>query len=110
MILVNNPGTWGAIYPPLKHSEWNGCTPTDLIFPFFLFIVGVAIPFSLGKRIERGEGNKKIILQIIRSKDYFLNHDIPRVRAAQGMVFLKEVDLQEFYKQSTELKKLTENK
>lgn len=66
MILVNNPGTWSAIYPPLEHAKWNGCTPTDLIFPFFLFIVGVAIPFALGKRIERGEDHKKIILQIIR--------------------------------------------
>jgi len=66
MILVNNPGTWSAIYPPLEHAKWNGCTPTDLIFPFFLFIVGVAIPFALGKRMERGEDHKKIILQIIR--------------------------------------------
>ena len=39
MILVNNPGTWGAIYPPLRHAEWHGWTVTDLIFPFFLFIV-----------------------------------------------------------------------
>ena len=43
MILVNNPGDWGHIYPPLEHAEWNGCTPTDLIFPFFLFIVGVSL-------------------------------------------------------------------
>src|SRR5690554_554675 len=66
MILVNNPGTWSAIYPPLRHAEWHGCTPTDLIFPFFLFIVGVAIPFALGKRMEKGEKHGKIILQIIR--------------------------------------------
>jgi len=66
MILVNNPGTWNAIYPPLEHAKWNGCTPTDLIFPFFLFIVGVAIPFSLGKKKERGDNNKQIILQITR--------------------------------------------
>lgn len=46
MILVNNPGDWGHIYAPLEHAEWNGCTPTDLVFPFFLFIVGVAIPFA----------------------------------------------------------------
>jgi predicted acyltransferase len=50
MILVNNPGSWGHVYPPLLHATWHGCTPTDLVFPFFLFIVGVAIPFSLGKR------------------------------------------------------------
>ena len=35
MILVNNPGTWSAIYPPLEHAKWHGCTPTDLVFPFF---------------------------------------------------------------------------
>lgn len=66
MILVNNPGTWSAVYPPLRHAEWHGCTPTDLIFPFFLFIVGVAIPFALGKRIQKGEDHSKIILHIIR--------------------------------------------
>lgn len=54
MILVNNPGTWSAIYPPLQHADWHGITPTDYIFPFFLFIVGVAIPIALGRRIEQG--------------------------------------------------------
>jgi predicted acyltransferase len=49
MILVNNPGSWKHIYPPLKHADWHGCTPTDLVFPFFLFIVGVAMSFSLSK-------------------------------------------------------------
>lgn len=53
MILVNNPGTWAAIYPPLAHAEWHGWTPTDLIFPFFLFIVGVAMAFSLPARASR---------------------------------------------------------
>jgi predicted acyltransferase len=48
MILVNNPGSWGHVYAPLRHAEWNGCTPTDLVFPFFLFIVGVAITYALG--------------------------------------------------------------
>lgn len=66
MILVNNPGDWGNIYPPLKHAEWNGCTPTDYIFPFFLFIVGVAITFSLSKRKEEGTDQKKLIYQIIK--------------------------------------------
>ncbi|HTH38095.1 MAG TPA: DUF5009 domain-containing protein [Pyrinomonadaceae bacterium] len=54
MVLVNNPGTWSSIYGPLKHAEWHGITPTDYIFPFFLFIVGVAIPIALSKRIEAG--------------------------------------------------------
>ena len=46
MILVNNPGTWSAIYWPLEHAPWHGWTPTDLIFPFFLFMVGMSIHFS----------------------------------------------------------------
>jgi len=54
MTLVNNPGTWSAIYSPLEHSEWHGITPTDYVFPFFLFIVGVAIPFALSRRIQDG--------------------------------------------------------
>jgi predicted acyltransferase len=49
MILVNNPGSWEQVYPPLEHAEWHGCTPTDLVFPFFLFIVGCAMSFSLSK-------------------------------------------------------------
>ena len=49
MLVVNNPGTWSAIYPPLHHAEWNGWTPTDLIFPFFLFIVGVAMTGPEGR-------------------------------------------------------------
>jgi predicted acyltransferase len=54
MILVNNPGTWSAIYPPFRHAAWHGWTPTDLIFPYFLFIVGVAVALALGRRLERG--------------------------------------------------------
>ncbi len=50
MILVNNPGAWSAVYPPLRHADWHGWTPTDLIFPFFLFIVGVSITIALGRR------------------------------------------------------------
>ena len=54
MVLVNNPGTWSAIYGPLQHAPWHGITPTDYIFPFFLFIVGVAIPMALAKRVRNG--------------------------------------------------------
>lgn len=50
MVVVNNPGTWRAVHPPLRHADWHGWTPTDVIFPFFLFIVGVAIPFALAPR------------------------------------------------------------
>jgi predicted acyltransferase len=65
MILVNNPGTWDAIHPPLEHAAWNGLTPTDLIFPFFLFIVGISIPIALGKRIEESI-TAKVYTKIIR--------------------------------------------
>lgn len=49
MILVNNPGSWGSVYAPLRHAEWNGLTPTDLIFPFFMFIMGISTYISLRK-------------------------------------------------------------
>lgn len=60
MILVNNPGTWAHVYAPLRHAEWNGCTPTDLIFPFFLFIVGVSISYALGSKKETHSHSKLI--------------------------------------------------
>ena len=63
MLLVNNPGSWGHIYPPLRHAAWNGWTPTDLIFPFFVFIVGVAMTYSFGKMIERGAGRRDLLLK-----------------------------------------------
>lgn len=66
MVLVNNPGTWSAIYPPLAHAEWNGWTPTDFVFPFFLFIVGISITLALGKRVEAGGMDKTVYLKIIR--------------------------------------------
>jgi len=73
MVLVNNPGSWAHIYWPLDHAEWSGWTPTDLIFPFFLFIVGVAIPLALGKRIERGDPRRSLFLKVLyRSAIIFL--------------------------------------
>lgn len=66
MILVNNPGSWGHVYPALAHAKWHGCTPTDLIFPFFLFIVGVAVTLSLKKRKERGDNQTSLILNSLR--------------------------------------------
>ena len=66
MILVNNPGSWAHVYPPLAHAEWHGWTPTDLIFPFFLFIVGVALPFSFAKRLARGDSRRDLFLHVLR--------------------------------------------
>jgi predicted acyltransferase len=66
MILVNNPGSWDYIYPPLKHADWHGCTPTDLVFPFFLFIVGVAMPFSFAKYTPENRPTRQVYLRIIR--------------------------------------------
>ena len=66
MILVNNPGTWGAIYSPLEHAAWHGWTPTDLVFPFFLFIVGVSITLALGRRAEVGGSKRDLYLKIVR--------------------------------------------
>ena len=54
MLLVNNPGDWGHVYAPLQHAAWHGCTPADLIFPFFLFIVGVSAALALGPRVDAG--------------------------------------------------------
>jgi len=67
MILVNNPGSWAHIYAPLKHAEWNGCTPTDLIFPFFLFIVGVSISYALGSKKQRMSHSKLIMTALKRA-------------------------------------------
>ena len=47
MVLVNNPGSWQAIYAPLKHAEWHGLTPTDVIFPGFIFVMGVTIAIHI---------------------------------------------------------------
>lgn len=55
MIIVNDPGDWGYVYPPLLHAPWHGITPTDLVFPFFLFIVGVSIVLAYTKRLGRGD-------------------------------------------------------
>jgi predicted acyltransferase len=66
MVLVNNPGSWSYIYWPLAHAEWHGWTPTDLIFPFFLFIVGVAIPLAFGKRVDGGGTQRDLYLKVIK--------------------------------------------
>jgi predicted acyltransferase len=64
MIIVNNPGSWASVYPPLLHSVWNGCTPTDLVFPFFLFIIGVAMWYSY-KKTDHKISNS-LVLKVLR--------------------------------------------
>ena len=64
MILVNNPGSWKYIYPPLRHAAWHGCTPTDLVFPFFLFAMGVSMFFSFSK--YQNSLNRATIIKIVR--------------------------------------------
>src|SRR4051794_13458273 len=66
MILVNNPGDWAHIYPPLEHAAWNGCTPTDLIFPFFLFIVGVSISYALSSRKPTVEDHAAVMRKVFK--------------------------------------------
>ena len=70
MLLVNNAGDWSHVYPWLEHAEWHGCTPADLIFPFFLFMVGVSLAFSLERQIELGANqsdlSKKILWRSLR--------------------------------------------
>jgi predicted acyltransferase len=66
MILVNDPGSWSHIYRPLEHAEWNGWTPTDLIFPFFLFIVGVSLTLSFASRIGRGLTRGALAIHVVR--------------------------------------------
>lgn len=66
MVLVNNPGTWSSIYWPLQHAEWHGWTPTDLVFPFFLFIVGVSIALAFGRRIEDGGVTRSVYLKVVK--------------------------------------------
>ncbi len=65
MILVNNAGNGPDSYWPLQHAEWNGWTPTDLIFPFFLFIVGVSMAFSFRSRLKRGESRSHLLRHVL---------------------------------------------
>ncbi|MDQ6814072.1 MAG: DUF5009 domain-containing protein [Bacteroidota bacterium] len=77
MILVNNPGSWANIYTPFEHATWHGCTPTDLVFPFFLFAVGNALAFVIPRFHEKGSGFflKKVVRRtlLIFAIGLFLN-------------------------------------
>jgi predicted acyltransferase len=90
MVLVNTPGDPRYVYQPLDHARWHGWTPTDLVFPFFLFIVGVAIPFAFANRIARGESRRNLYIQILRrtallflvglALNGFPNYDLSTIR------------------------------
>ena len=64
MVIVNNPGSWDHVYSPLRHSAWNGCTPTDLVFPFFMFIMGSAMWYSFKK--FNHSISKQMVVKILR--------------------------------------------
>lgn len=92
MILVNNPGSWGHIFSPLAHASWHGCTPTDLVFPFFLFAVGNALSFVMPK-LEKGTATdfwKKVVKRtvLIFAIGLFLNWS-PFVKWTDGVLIFK---------------------
>ncbi|WKN44781.1 acyltransferase family protein [Tunicatimonas pelagia] len=66
MIVVNTPGSWSYMYPPLQHAEWHGLTPTDLVFPFFLFMVGISITLALGRRVASGVPLGGVVFKIVK--------------------------------------------
>ena len=66
MTIVNNPGDWAHVYAPLLHSEWHGCTPTDLVFPFFIFIMGVAVPLAMPTKTWDDTTFNKILVRSLR--------------------------------------------
>jgi predicted acyltransferase len=92
MILVNNPGSWGHIFSPLEHASWHGCTPTDLVFPFFLFAVGNALSFVMPKLEAQGDLSfwKKVSKRtlLIFAIGLFLNWS-PFVKWSEGHLIFK---------------------
>jgi predicted acyltransferase len=64
MIIVNDPGSWDHVFPPLLHAEWNGLTPTDYVYPFFLFIIGVSIVLAYQPKMEEGGEKKGMVTKI----------------------------------------------
>ena len=78
MIIVNDPGAWNHVYAPLLHAPWNGITPTDYVFPTFLFIVGVSIVLSMNKQKESGKSLSEITLaQKKATENVFKKKKIP---------------------------------
>ena len=100
MVIVNNPGDWGAVYAPLLHAPWNGWTPTDLVFPFFLFIVGVSLTRSRATMGPWGRIARRaavivlagLLLQLIPRFD-FAHWRIPGVLQRIGLCYLAAATL-----------------
>ena len=65
MLIVNDPGSWNHVYAPLLHAEWNGITPTDYVFPSFLFIVGVSVVLSMNKQLQNGKSRADLVKKIL---------------------------------------------
>ena len=73
MIIVNSPGSWDHVYAPLLHADWNGLTPTDYIFPIFIFIVGVSLVLSITNQREKGMRREQLVKKIVwRSMKIYL--------------------------------------
>src|ERR1700733_9454813 len=72
MILVNNPGNWSSVFESLTHANWDGCTLADLVFPFFIFILGAAMPFAFGRRVDRGQERWDLYLRIARRSAWLI--------------------------------------
>ncbi|HEX7138103.1 MAG TPA: DUF5009 domain-containing protein [Vicinamibacterales bacterium] len=66
MILVDNPGNWNTVFESLAHAEWNGCTVADVVFPFFIFILGAAMPFAFARRLQSGQQTPHLFNRIMR--------------------------------------------
>lgn len=93
MILVNNPGSWGSIYAPLRHAEWHGLTPTDLVFPFFMFIMGVSTYMSLRKydfRLTRASllkvVRRSVVIFLIGIAIAWLSLTLRRISSGSGVM------------------------
>lgn len=65
MIMVNYPGSWSHVYSPFLHADWHGLTPTDVIFPFFIFIVGISVALAYSKRLKAGVPKKILHKKIV---------------------------------------------
>jgi predicted acyltransferase len=72
MILVNNPGNWSSVFESLTHASWDGCTLADLVFPFFIFILGAAMPFAFSRRVEHGHQQLDLYLRIARRSAWLI--------------------------------------